>query len=159
MRLLIKQRLFAWTDTFDIYDENEEQKYYCKGQMFSFGHKLHVYDKIGAEVGYVEQELFHLMPTFNVYIRGKYVGQVKKRFTLFSQSYDLEYNNWQVEGGMLGWDYDVRENDNLIMQISKELLHWGDTYVINILRDEDELMGLMLALAIDAAICTQKNNQ
>ena len=28
MRLLIKQRVFSWTDTYDVYDENENAKYF-----------------------------------------------------------------------------------------------------------------------------------
>ena len=30
MRLLIKQRVFSWTDTYDVYDEHENRKYYVK---------------------------------------------------------------------------------------------------------------------------------
>ena len=28
MRLLIKQRVFTWSDTYDVYDEYENPKYY-----------------------------------------------------------------------------------------------------------------------------------
>ena len=44
-----------------------------------------------------------------------------------------------------------------MVHISKELFHWGDTYVIDIQNPEDEVMALMLVLAIDAANCTQNN--
>ena len=30
MRLLIKQRVFSWTDSYDVYDENENPKYFVK---------------------------------------------------------------------------------------------------------------------------------
>ncbi len=29
MRLLIKQRVFSWTDSYDVYDENENAKLLC----------------------------------------------------------------------------------------------------------------------------------
>ena len=41
--------------------------------------------------------------------------------------------------------------------LSKELFHWGDTYTINFSDPQDELEGLMLVIAIDAANCTQNN--
>ena len=41
-----------------------------------------------------------------------------------------------------------------IAHISKELLRWRDTYVIDIANPEDEILGLMLVLAIDAANCS-----
>ena len=40
------------------------------------------------------------------------------------------------------------------LYILQKPLHWGDTYVIDFLDPKDELMGLMLVLAIDAANCT-----
>jgi len=40
------------------------------------------------------------------------------------------------------------------MHISKELFHWGDTYVIDIANPSDELYGMMLVIALDAANCS-----
>lgn len=42
-----------------------------------------------------------------------------------------------------------------IIHISKQLLSWGAVYVIDINDPADELDGLMLVIAIDAANCTQ----
>ena len=33
MRLMIKQRVFAWTDTYDIYDEWGNKKYFVKSEV------------------------------------------------------------------------------------------------------------------------------
>ena len=44
MQLLIKQRVFSWSDTYDIYDEQGNQKYFVKNEFISLGHRLHVYD-------------------------------------------------------------------------------------------------------------------
>ena len=37
MRLLIKQRVFTWSDTYDVYDEYENPKYYVKAEIFAWG--------------------------------------------------------------------------------------------------------------------------
>ncbi len=42
-----------------------------------------------------------------------------------------------------------------MIHISKKLFTWGDTYAIDIADPEDEIDGLLLVLAIDAANCTQ----
>ena len=42
MQLLIKQRVFSWTDTYDVYDEKEEPKYFVKAEFFALGHQIHV---------------------------------------------------------------------------------------------------------------------
>ena len=49
MQLLIKQRVFSWTDTYDVYDEKEEPKYFVKAEFFALGHQIHVYDKSGRD--------------------------------------------------------------------------------------------------------------
>ena len=50
MKLLFKQRLFSWFDSYDIYDEAGNTVYVVKGQL-SWGHKLVIYDAYGNEVG------------------------------------------------------------------------------------------------------------
>ena len=45
-----------------------------------------------------------------------------------------------------------------VARITKELLHWGDTYAIDIANPRDELMVMMLVITIDAADCTQNNS-
>ena len=50
MKLLFKQRLFSWFDSYDIYDEAGNTVYVVKGQL-AWGHKLIIYDAYGNEVG------------------------------------------------------------------------------------------------------------
>lgn len=155
MRLLIKQRVFSWTDSYDIYDENGNQKYFVKAEFFALGHRLHVSDANGNEIGMVKQRLLTLLPAFDIEICGVTRGSIEKRFTMFRPKYDVDFMGWRVEGDFLGWDYDVYSGCSPVIHISKQLLQWGDTYVIDIANPEDEIMGMLLVIAIDAANCTQ----
>lgn len=155
MRLLIKQRVFSWTDTYDVYDENENARYFVKAEFFTLGHQIHVYDQNGQEVGSIHQRLFTFLPAFEARIGGRDAGTIQKQLSFFKPKYEIDYNGWRVEGDFLGWDYDVLEGCRAIAHISKELLHWGDTYVIEFDRPEDELLCLLLVIAIDAANCSQ----
>lgn len=156
MKLLIKQRVFSWGDTYDIYDEAGNVKYVVKAEIFSFGHQLHVYDAFNNEVGQINQKLFTFLPQFEIQIGGRLCGTISKQFTLFSPKYEIDFNGWRIEGNFLGWDYDVYAGCSPIIHISKELFHWGDTYVIDFANPQDELMGMMLVVAIDAANCDKK---
>ena len=82
MRLLIKQRVFSWTDTFDIYDEAGNPKYFVKGEFFSLGHRLHVYDASGQEIGLVRGKLA-LLPEGRLSVCTVEASRVSKR-VLFS---------------------------------------------------------------------------
>ena len=46
MKLLLKQKLFSWFDSYNVYDEYGETVFKVKGQL-SFGHRLVVYDANG----------------------------------------------------------------------------------------------------------------
>lgn len=157
MKLLIKQRVFSWSDTYDIYDENETEKYFVKAELFAFGHRLHVYDTSGSELGVIRQKLITMLPAFEIEMDGRYCGRVQRKFTWLKPKYEIDLNGWNAEGDFMGWDYEVFSGDRSVAHIRKELFHWGDTYVIDIVNPEDELMALMLTIAIDAANCTDGN--
>ena len=143
--------------SYDVYDENENAKYFVKAEFFSLGHQLHIYDRNDRELGVIRQRLFTLLPAFEIEIGGQVKGEIRKQFSFFKPRYEIDYNGWRVEGDFLGWDYDVYNGCSSIIHISKELFRWGDTYTINFADPKDELEGLMLVIAIDAANCTQNN--
>lgn len=155
MRLLIKQRVFSWGDTYDIYDEAGNVKYIVKAEIFSFGHQLHVCDANNNEIGQVKQKLFTFLPKFEIVIGGTVRGTITKEMTFFMPKYNIDFNGWQVNGDFLEWNYDVYEDGNPIIHINKELLTWGDTYVIDFDNTANELMGIMLVIAIDAVNCSK----
>lgn len=157
MRLLIKQRVFAWGDTYDIYDEAGNVKYVVKAEIFALGHQLHVYDAMGNKVGRINQKLLTLLPQFEITVGGRMLGTIKKQFTFFVPKYDIDYNGWHAEGDMLGWNYEVYCGPRTVMQVSKQWLSWGDTYTIDIVDTRDELEAIMLVIAIDAANCDKND--
>ena len=57
----------------------------------------------------------------------------------------------------MGWDYTVTDGRTRVMTISKELLRWSDTYVLEYSDPANEIPGLLLVLAIDAANCSKKD--
>ena len=63
MKLLFKQRLFSWFDSYDIYDEAGETVFTVKGRL-SWGHCLEIYDRFGEHVGTVKEEVLTLLPRF-----------------------------------------------------------------------------------------------
>ena len=154
MELLIKQRVFSWTDTYDIYDETGAVRYFVKAELFSLGHQIHVYDKItGQEVGSIHQKLLTLMPQFEIVINGQLVGRISREFTFFRPKYRVDFRDWEVDGDFMGWDYTAHRGDYEVLSVSKKLLSWGDTYVMRYQNPADEIPGLLLVLAIDAVNC------
>lgn len=154
MRLQIKQRVFSWSDTYDVYDGHGVPRYFVKAEILALGHHIHVYRKdTGEEVGAIHQRLLTLLPRFDIEIAGETVGTVSKEFTLLRPKYHVDYKDWSVEGNFFEWDYQVKQGDMEVMSIHKQWLSWGDTYVLDYGNPAFELPGLMIVLAIDAANC------
>lgn len=158
MKLMIKQRIFSWTDSYDVYDETGDARYEVKAEFFSFGHQIHVYDKCtGQEVGSIHQKLLTLLPQFEIVIDGHVCGTIRKEFTLLRPRYRVDYRGWNIEGDFMGWDYRVKSGSMEIMSITKELFNWSDTYVLNYSNPANEMPGLLLVIAIDAANCSHND--
>ena len=154
MKLLFKQRLFSWLDSYDIYNEYGETAFTVEGKL-AWGHKLEVLDPSGRHLGTVKEEVLTFLPRFALYLGEEYIGQIKKELTFFKPRFTLDCRDWQVSGDWLEWDYQVTDGQgHTVMTASKELFHWTYTYVMDIERDEDALLCLMIVLAIDAAKCS-----
>ena len=155
MRLLFKQRLFSWFDSYDIYDENGNTVYTVKGQL-SWGHCMKIFDAHGNEIGMIQERVLTLLPKFEIYLGGNYMGCIRKEFSFFKPVFDIDYSGWHVEGDFFEWDYNIMNSTGgCIARVSKELLNWTDTYVIDVNNPQDALGALLLVLAIDAEKCSR----
>jgi len=157
MKLLFKQRLFSWFDSYDIYDEAGDAVYTVRGQL-SWGHCLKIYDAAGNELGTVQERILTWFPKFEIYVKDHYLGCISKEFSFFTPRYNIDCNGWQVEGDWLEWDYQITDSaGRLVATVTKEPWNWTDTYVIDVKNAQDALCALMLVLAIDAEKCSRRN--
>lgn len=157
MKLLFKQRLFSWFDSYDIYNEAGETVYTVKGQ-FSWGHCLKIFDAYDREIGMVKERVLTWLPKFEIYLGGQYAGCISKEFTFFKPRYNIDCNGWHIEGDLFEWDYRILGSmGQNIAAVSKELFHWTDTYTIEVNHPQDALCALMLVLAIDAEKCSRND--
>jgi len=157
MRMIFKQRIFTWFDSYDIYNEAEEILFTVQGQL-SWGHCFKIFDSMGNEVGIIKQVVLSFLPRYEIYINGSYVGSISKEFTFFVPKYDIDYNGWHIDGDFFEWDYKVIDSQgNQVASIYKEIFKLTDTYVIDVDNQRNALATLMLVLAIDAEKCSRNN--
>lgn len=155
MWLLFKQRMFSWFDSYDIFDDAGAVLYTVRGQL-SWGHCLKIFDAAGREVGTVRERVLTLLPKFELYLGQQYIGCISRELTLFKPRYHIDCNGWQISGSWTEWDYSVTDAmGRPVASVSKELLHWTDTYVIDVAQPQDALCALMFVLAIDAEKCSR----
>ena len=158
MKLCFKQRFFSWFDSYDIYDASTGATAFTVEGKLAWGHCLHILDAQGRHIATVKERVLTFLPKFDLYIGERSIGTIRKELTLFRPAFVLDFNGWRVQGSFLEWDYAVTDPaGRTVMAASKELLHWTDTYVLDIARPEDALLCLMIVLAIDAAKCSAGN--
>lgn len=85
MKLLFKQKLFSWFDSYDIYNENNEIVFSVKGQL-SWGHKFEIYDRDGNYLVTVKQVIFSWLPRYEIYECENFKGSIKKNFHGLNQN-------------------------------------------------------------------------
>ena len=157
MKLIFKQRLFSWFDSYDIYYEGGSIAYTVKGQL-AWGHCLKIYDSQGRELGTVKEKVLTFLPQFELYLGDAYVGKVTKEFSLLRPRFHIDCNGWTMEGNWMEWDYSIRNGcGQPVAWVSKQVLNWTDTYVLDIPDPGNALAVLMLVLAIDAEKCSRNN--
>ncbi len=149
MRLLIRRRLLSLQHSFTIYDEAQRPKYRATNRLLTWGVNLQLSDLKGQEIGYVEQRLMTLLLRYDIFLHGAYRGQICRKLTYLFPRYEVECADWVVKGDLMHWSYTVTHGRRTVATIYKKLLSWGDTYVIDIDRPEDEHLALLLVLAID----------
>ncbi len=157
MKLLFKQRLFSWFDSYDIFTEDGQTLYTVQGQL-AWGHCLKIYDAAGQEIATVKQRVLSFLPTFEFYLGEDYLGCMSKELSLFKPRYNIDFNGWFVEGDIFEWEYQILDpSGGLVALVSKEIWNWTDTYTLDIPFSENALSALMLVLAIDAEKCSRDN--
>ena len=155
MQLLFKQRFFSWFDSYDIYDVSGNILFSVEGKL-SWGHCLHILNAAQEHVGTVQERVLTFLPKFEIYEREEYVGCIKKEFTFFRPCFTLDFDDWEVLGNFMEWDYSIQSGARgEIARVSKEILQWTDTYVIDVHDPKDALRVLMIVLSIDAEKCSR----
>lgn len=149
MRLIFKQRIFSWLDSYDIFDEYGNVVYTVEGKI-SFGRRLHINDAAGNHIATLKRRVIALLPTFEMYLGEKYVGAIRKELTLLRPAFYIDCNGWQIDGNFFEWDYEIKDDGVTVATLQKKIMNWADTYVLDVGEAYDAVTVLMVALAIDA---------
>ena len=155
MKLIIKQKIISWFDSYNVYDENDNVVYVVKGKL-AWGHKFVIFDASGKELGCINEKIISLLPTFEIYKGKEKIGLIKQKLTLWKPKYTFDLDEYEIDGDFWGLNYKIKKSGNEIASINKKFFSIIDTYTINSSK-EDAFNVLLIVVAIDAANCV--NNE
>lgn len=156
MKLIFKQKAFSLLDSYKVYDENDEVLFTIKAKM-AFGYFLKIYNPAKEVVGTIKQKKLSLFPKFRLTLGDKDLGFVSRKLG-FCPKYVVDYKNWEITGNVFEYNYEIKENDQVVATISKQIFKFTDTYIIDVVNPADAIYALMVVTAIDAEKAIREKN-
>jgi uncharacterized protein YxjI len=153
---VIRERMFALGDDFDITDEDGRRVYHVDGKVLTLRDRLVIEDPSGAEVAAVHRHLVALRPTYEVTVGGEKAVEVRRHFfTPFREKFTIDIpgpDDLQISGDLLDHEFTVERDGREVASVSKRWLSIRDTYGVRIADGEDHLLILASVLALDLAM-------
>lgn len=156
MKLYIKQKVLTLGERFTVWDENNEAAYYVEGSFLKIPKQFIIYNTLGEKEAVIDRHLFRLFARYDIHTESSFVT-VKRHLSFFRQSFSIEGINWRVEGDFLNHHYSIYERNMPIMTLRKHWFKIGDSYELDIRNQEDAVLALALAIAIDYEILKDQN--
>ena len=159
MRYMMKQKLFAWGDDFYIKDDGGQDRFFVDGKVFTLGNQLSFQDLAGKELCYIKQVVFSLGQNYELYKGGLLWATVKKElFTFFRATFDIEEAgaaDIEVEGDFMNHQYAFTRGGRQIADVSMAYFTMADTYGVDIVDGEEDVLILAATVVVDMA-CHQQ---
>jgi uncharacterized protein YxjI len=161
MRYAMKQKLFSLGTDFYIKDETGQDKYFVDAKVFSLGHQLCFQDLSGRELCSIKQQLLSWGPTYQIFKGQELWATVKKElFTFFRATFDIEESGaapLEAEGDFTDHLYTFMRGGNPIAEVSMKFFSLADTYGVDIIDGEEDLLILACTVVIDMACHQHKD--
>ena len=152
MRYQMKQKVWSFGDDFTIKDDLGRDIYLIDGKMFSIGDKLSFKDMNGIELAYIEQKLLSLKKTYRVYRDGELFANIVKEWSFIRDKFTVDVpgpNDYEVQGDFWDHEFSFVRSGRQVAQISKKFFSWSDSYGVDIVDGEDDIVILATAVVID----------
>ncbi len=153
MRYLMKQKFFSLGGTFYIKNDQEQDVFQVQGAPFSFGHQLTFRDLSGNELAFIQQKVFSWGPTYELYRDGQLFAVIKKElFSFFKHVFTVDVpgpDDLIAEGDFWELEFTFKRQERVVATVSRQWFSWTDTYGVDIVEDEDDVLILASVVVID----------
>ncbi|MDR1001929.1 MAG: hypothetical protein LBL82_01470 [Oscillospiraceae bacterium] len=153
MALYLEQKHLSGGDTFDVADRMRNPVWRGVGSLYAQDNIIEIYTNTGVKAASIRRRGSLLGGTkFDITISGTLFETVKKSGSLSGTSYELSRSGWSLKGDFTTLSYRIlTSHGGVVMTHEKQWFNWGDAFVMEFARREDELMCLCIAIAIDAS--------
>jgi uncharacterized protein YxjI len=162
MRYLMKQKWFSFGDDFTIKDEQGNDVFFVDGKAFSLRDRFSLQDRAGKELASIQQKLLALTPSYEIHRDGELFAVVKKDFfNFFICGYTVDVpgpNDLRAEGNLFEHEYEFKRGEQVVATVTKRWFSWTDSYGVEVMPGEDDVLILASTVVIDAACHNEQND-
>lgn len=167
IRLILVHERGKFKESYSVYDSSRKnKKYIVKGERLSRKHHLHLFTADGqTELGMVKEKLFAFRnpfsfevdpKNFELVVGGSVLGKMKSKSTMGKKRFYFDFNDWIIEGNFISTTYQIKSGDTVLMVVKDKIGTMAtDPYYVDIMDQKNELLCLLVAIAIDAAKSTK----
>lgn len=154
--LYIKQKLLSLGEKFTVKDENGKDVYFVEGSFLKIPKTFSIKDGSGNEVALISKKVFTFLPKFTVQVYGKDVVMIKKQLSFIKHRYSIEGYGIEIKGDWLDMNFQVFQQGKVVGSVSKKWFSWGDSYKVEIEKEELEELMIAIVVAIDCVKADEK---
>ncbi len=143
----------------EITDAEERVVYRAETKFPSLHDKTEIYDADGRHVAHMEKKLFTLHERHFITMDGGPSFEVSNElFHLVRDVTNLEGLGWQLQGNILGLNFELYDqNGEIIAVIAQKLLSLHDKYCIDLYRPEHEATVVAILVTLQHMIRDREN--
>lgn len=155
-RYVMKERLFALGDDFDIKDERDQRVFHVNGKAMRIRDTLLFEDAQGREIYKIQEKRARIRDTMNIYRGDQEAASIHRaRVSPLRERFDIAVpggDDLQVQGNILNHEYRIERNGRPVALISKNWFRARDTYGAEVIPGEDALLLLAVTVGIDMLV-------
>lgn len=145
----IKQAMWAWGESFRVTDQEERVAYLVTGSFASFPKTFEIKDPIGQSLVHIEKKMWSLRPTYEVSLANGQHFSVRRSFSWLTDHFVLEDFPVELQGDLLGMNFELYDQGQLVARITKEWFRLTSTYCLDIYQEKHAPLALALTIIVD----------
>ncbi|MEK5494091.1 LURP-one-related family protein [Paenibacillus sp. FSL R7-0297] len=147
--LFIKQKVFSLREKFTVKNQQEQDVYYVEGSFMRIPKTFSIMNTADEEVARITKKVFSFLPKFFVEVDGREVLTIKKEFSFLKARYTIDSADIEVHGNWWDMDFQVIQRGAVIGEVNKKWFTWGDSYSVQVFKEEMEAIIIAIVVAID----------
>lgn len=153
--LYIKQKVFSLSGKFTVKDQQERDVYFVEGSFLQIPKTFSIMNTARDEVALITKKVFSFLPKFFVEVNGREVLTIKKEISFLKARYTIDAAGIEVQGNWWDMNFQVYQHGEVVGKVSKEWFTWGDSYKVQVMKEEMETIMIALVVAIDCVKADQ----